>query len=123
MDGVVNRRSFLRLVGAATTLSAGGIELLEILAPTPKTFFLPPEGGWNHRGQVLWHSWDIKNWGSEPVEMQTHAKSAKIWLRPGSGLRWDSPEDFKPVGYEAVLIQDHAYWAAPPWREHGRLTG
>ena|ERR1700685_57769 len=38
----MNRRGFLKLAAAATALSAGGIALIE----TPKTFFLPPRGGW-----------------------------------------------------------------------------
>lgn len=43
----MNRRGFLKLVGAATAVSAGGIALLD----THKTFFLPPRGGWNGK---LW---------------------------------------------------------------------
>ncbi len=42
-------------MGSAATLSAGGIALLDILAPSERTFFLPPAGGWNHRDQILWH--------------------------------------------------------------------
>jgi hypothetical protein len=39
----VNRRGFLQTLAAATAISAGGIMLIE----TPKTFFLPPRGGWH----------------------------------------------------------------------------
>ena len=39
---MINRRGFLKLLAAATAVSAGGIALIE----TPKTFFLPPSGGW-----------------------------------------------------------------------------
>lgn len=39
---MMNRRGFMKFLGAATALSVGGIALIE----TPKTFFLPPTGGW-----------------------------------------------------------------------------
>jgi hypothetical protein len=114
----VDRRSFLKLVGSATALSAGGIALLEVLAPTERTFFLPPEGGWNHRGQVLWHRWEIKNWSPEAIEVQTAAQNTWLFqahplrLLPGRSLMWDSPHDFKPRGRinDALLVRDHAYW-------------
>lgn len=40
----LTRRGFLKLMGAAVTLSAGGIALLE--REPIRTFFLPPRGGW-----------------------------------------------------------------------------
>jgi len=44
---VVSRRSFLKaLGGAALTLSAGGIALLDA-EPIVRTYFLPPRCGWN----------------------------------------------------------------------------
>jgi hypothetical protein len=42
----ISRRSFLQLIGAAVTLSAGGIALLDA-KPIIKTYFLPPRCGWN----------------------------------------------------------------------------
>jgi hypothetical protein len=44
----LNRRSFLKFLGAATAVSAGGIALIE----TPKTFFLPPAGGWAQKLKI-----------------------------------------------------------------------
>jgi hypothetical protein len=40
---MISRRGFMKLLGAATALSAGGIALID----THKTFFLPPNGGWH----------------------------------------------------------------------------
>lgn len=40
----LTRRGFFKLLGAAVTLSAGGIALLE--QPPVRTYFLPPRGGW-----------------------------------------------------------------------------
>lgn len=119
----MNRRSFLSLIGAATTLTAGGIALIDVLAPSEKTFFLPPDGGWNHRGQVLWHGWDIKNWSPEPIQVET-APGAILVLHPGRGLTWHSPHDFKPRGEAnmALLVRDNAYWSNPPYRQPGRMT-
>jgi hypothetical protein len=39
----MNRRGFLQMLAAATAVSVGGIALIE----TPRTFFLPPIGGWH----------------------------------------------------------------------------
>jgi hypothetical protein len=47
----ITRRGFLKLLGAAVTISAGGIALIE----THKTFFLPPVGGWVRPG-----SWELE---------------------------------------------------------------
>ena len=119
MDGL-SRGSFLKRSGAATTLSAGGIAVLDVLAPSEKTFFLPPVGGWNHHGQVLWHHWDIKNWSPKTIIVQTHANGAWVGLRAGSGLNWQSPEEWKPLprhAPETLLVRDNAYWANPPFRD------
>ena len=43
---MVSRRGFLQMLGAAVTLSAGGIALLEA-EPIRKAYFLPPRCGWN----------------------------------------------------------------------------
>jgi hypothetical protein len=42
----MNRRHFLRAIGAAVAVTAGGIELLELAVPK-RTFFLPPAVGWS----------------------------------------------------------------------------
>lgn len=42
----MTRRGFLQLLGAAVTLSAGGIALIDA-EPIVKTYFLPPRCGWN----------------------------------------------------------------------------
>lgn len=39
---MISRRGFLKFLGAATAVSAGGIALID----THKTFFLPPSMGW-----------------------------------------------------------------------------
>jgi hypothetical protein len=50
---VVSRRGFLQaLGGAALTLSAGGIALLDA-DPIVRTYFLPPRCGWNAGGWEL----------------------------------------------------------------------
>lgn len=45
---MINRRGFLKLMGAATALSAGGIALID----THRTFFLPPKGGWAQKLKI-----------------------------------------------------------------------
>ena len=107
----MNRRSFLSLIGAATTLSVGGIALIDVLAPREKTFFLPPDGGWHHRGQVLWHGWDVKNWSPQIIALET-APGAILKLLPGWGITWHSPHDFKPRGAAmmGLMVRDNAYW-------------
>lgn len=42
----MTRRGFMQLLGAAITLSAGGIALIDA-KPIIKTYFLPPRCGWN----------------------------------------------------------------------------
>lgn len=42
----MTRRGFMQLLGAAITLSAGGIALIDT-KPIIKTYFLPPRCGWN----------------------------------------------------------------------------
>lgn len=52
----MNRRGFLKYLGAATVASAAGIDLID----TARTFFLPPAGGWR-RGNTLLTASQIAN--------------------------------------------------------------
>lgn len=72
----MNRRGFMQLLAAATALSAGGIALIE----TPRTFFLPPRGGWAQQLKV------------RRVQQYLINRDAFVWRYDAA---WDSPTGAK----------------------------
>lgn len=80
----MNRRGFLQLLGAATALSVGGVALIE----TPKTFFLPPRGGW-HQSDLAMFERRIINPAVQSIAAQFDHElwvfgetSTELWYRP-----------------------------------------
>ena len=44
---MISRRGFLKLMGAAAAVTAGGIELFDLEIPSTTTYILPPTFGWS----------------------------------------------------------------------------
>lgn len=80
---MMNRRGFMKLLGAATALSVGGIALIE----TPKTFFLPPVGGWVQQLKV------------RRVEQYLINRDEYVYRYDAA---WDSPTGAKQCYVEAI---------------------
>jgi hypothetical protein len=101
----VNRRGFLKMLGAASVAAASGIAIID----TAKTFFLPPIGGWRQGNsfslddfeeriirpavQAIAHQVDaemyriISDLPPERVDIQySHALSQKFYRIPLTGM-------------------------------------
>lgn len=88
---MVSRRSFLKaLAGGAVALSAGGIALLEA-EPIVKTYFLPPQCGWN-RG-----SWEL-----------VLAEEALRIVSDKLGIETFGHVYNRPLGFQVVTAADRA---------------
>lgn len=68
----MNRRGFLKYLGAATVVTAAGIELID----TAKTFFLPPAGGWRSDFGMSDRLWIIGDTTTEIWEQYTVNENA-----------------------------------------------